>query len=117
MSDETPFSVLAVQHQNAELREELDRLAQANRELISMVEGHRAMVERLETWASQLDDRWAQAEFRGGQPFANELRRRISGSGFVAWPRLIPPRYNGSGEPCDMWTGPCCCGATHKEGV
>jgi len=27
-----------------------------------------------------------------------------------------PPRYNGSGEPCDTWTGACSCGATHIEG-
>jgi chromosome segregation ATPase len=35
-------------------------------------------------------------------------------SGFVPWPAGQPPRYNGSGEPCDMWIGPCCCGATHS---
>jgi hypothetical protein len=34
-------------------------------------------------------------------------------SGFVAWPDDHPPQYNGSGEPCDMWIGPCSCGATH----
>lgn len=36
---------------------------------------------------------------------------------FVAWPKDKPARYNGCNEPCDMWTGPCCCGATHKDGV
>lgn len=34
-------------------------------------------------------------------------------SGFVAWPKDRPPQYNGSGSPCDMWIGPCSCGATH----
>ncbi len=34
----------------------------------------------------------------------------------VPWPKDKPLRYNGSGEPCDAWTGPCCCGATHLEG-
>lgn len=36
-------------------------------------------------------------------------------SGFVAWPISQPPRYNGSGEPCDMWIGPCLCGAMHTK--
>jgi len=34
----------------------------------------------------------------------------------IAWPNDKPHRYNGSGTPCDMWTGPCSCGATHKDG-
>ncbi len=33
--------------------------------------------------------------------------------GFVEWPAGQPLQYNGSGEPCDMWIGPCICGATH----
>lgn len=36
--------------------------------------------------------------------------------GWAAWPKDQPPRYNGSGEPCDMWTGPCLCGAMHRKG-
>jgi len=36
-------------------------------------------------------------------------------SGFVPWPADQPPRYNGSGTPCDMWIGPCSCGATHLK--
>lgn len=36
-------------------------------------------------------------------------------SGFVPWPEDQPARYNGSGEPCDMWIGPCSCGATHTR--
>lgn len=35
--------------------------------------------------------------------------------GFVGWPADQPPQYNGSGTPCDMWIGPCSCGATHLE--
>jgi hypothetical protein len=35
----------------------------------------------------------------------------------VKWPIDKPLRYYGSSEPCDMWTGPCSCGATHTEGV
>jgi hypothetical protein len=38
-----------------------------------------------------------------------------SPSCFEAWGDR-PPRYNGIGEPCDMWTGPCSCGATHHQG-
>lgn len=37
-------------------------------------------------------------------------------AGFVAWPKDQPPRYNACTEPCDMWTGPCACGAWHTEG-
>lgn len=33
------------------------------------------------------------------------------------WPVNQPRKYNGRSEPCDMWTGPCSCGATHVEGV
>ncbi len=36
---------------------------------------------------------------------------------FVAWPEDQPKRYNACTDPCDMWTGPCACGATHKDGV
>lgn len=35
-------------------------------------------------------------------------------SGFVAYPKELPPRYNG-GVLCDMWIGPCACGATHVK--
>jgi len=35
------------------------------------------------------------------------------GSGFVPRDPNAPPRYNGSGTPCDMDVGPCSCGATH----
>lgn len=31
----------------------------------------------------------------------------------VAYPKDRPPRYNACTEPCDMWIGPCCCGAWH----
>jgi hypothetical protein len=36
--------------------------------------------------------------------------------GFTRWPANEPPRYNGQAEPCDMWNGPCSCGAWHQEG-
>lgn len=37
---------------------------------------------------------------------------------FVPWPMDKPPRYNGSNStPCDVWTGACCCGADHRDGV
>lgn len=32
---------------------------------------------------------------------------------FAPYPKDRPPRYNASSEPCDMWIGPCCCGAWH----
>jgi hypothetical protein len=37
-----------------------------------------------------------------------EMRRVLA-----SWPDGEPPRYNGSGDPCDAWIGACCCGATH----
>lgn len=33
-----------------------------------------------------------------------------------AWPEGEPLRYNACTEPCDMWTGPCACGAFHRDG-
>lgn len=32
------------------------------------------------------------------------------------WPSWAPKQYNACNEPCDMWTGACCCGATHLMG-
>lgn len=37
--------------------------------------------------------------------------------GCVGWPLDAPAMFNGSGEPCDMWTGPCSCGAAHRDGI
>lgn len=42
--------------------------------------------------------------------------KEANASGFVAWPSDQPKQYNGSGEPCDMWEGPCLCGAWHRDG-
>ncbi len=36
---------------------------------------------------------------------------------FVPYPADRLPRYNtysACSAPCDMWIGPCCCGAWHK---
>lgn len=49
------------------------------------------------------------------------LKRRVADykpgkSGFIPWPSGGPYRWNACTLPCDMWTGPCCCGATHEEG-
>lgn len=35
---------------------------------------------------------------------------------FIPWPDDKPTRYNACTDPCDMWTGPCACGAFHKDG-
>lgn len=40
-----------------------------------------------------------------------------NGAAFVPYPADKSPRYNGSGTPCDMWVGPCSCGAWHHGGV
>lgn len=52
----------------------------------------------------------------------NDSRREIvapvarTPAGFVPWPENAARRYNACAEPCDMFTGPCCCGAWHEEG-
>lgn len=37
-------------------------------------------------------------------------------STWVPWPDDQPRRKNHSGEPCNMWTGPCACGSWHEGG-
>ena len=32
---------------------------------------------------------------------------------FILYPEHWPPYVNGTGRPCDMLQGPCCCGAWH----
>lgn len=34
----------------------------------------------------------------------------------VSWPAWAPKQYNACTDPCDMWSGPCACGAWHREG-
>lgn len=58
---------------------------------------------------------------RAQKPVTNyaELLSAVSdnSNNYAEWPKDIPAQYNGQSEPCDMWTGPCCCGATHRNGV
>jgi hypothetical protein len=35
-------------------------------------------------------------------------------NGFLEYPEHWPRYVNGTGEPCDMLQGPCCCGAWHE---
>lgn len=37
-------------------------------------------------------------------------------NGFRVWPKWAPQQYNACTDACDMWDGPCACGAWHKEG-
>ncbi len=50
----------------------------------------------------------------------DQLRYRLDSNidtkKFIPWPHDVDKRYNGSSSPCDMWTGPCSCGAWHTEG-
>lgn len=32
------------------------------------------------------------------------------------WPDWAPKQYNACTDPCDMFDGPCACGAWHHEG-
>lgn len=45
-----------------------------------------------------------------------DFKDRDSDPGFIPWPSDQPPRFNACTDPCDMWTGPCACGAWHKDG-
>lgn len=35
------------------------------------------------------------------------------GNNFILYPEHWPPYVNGTGSPCDVLQGPCCCGAWH----
>lgn len=45
----------------------------------------------------------------------NKSSEQTEESSFVPYPAHLPPRYNGSGQPCDMLVGPCSCGAWHDN--
>jgi len=59
--------------------------------------------------------------------FSADLENRLREVGYkptlttandwMGWPDDKPKRYNACTDPCDMWTGPCACGAWHKDGV
>lgn len=42
--------------------------------------------------------------------------KMLEGEHMVPWPAGFPLRYNACTDACDMWTGPCACGAWHKDG-
>jgi hypothetical protein len=44
---------------------------------------------------------------------AAPYRRVVARNRFIPYPESWPPYVNGTGEPCDMLQGPCCCGAWH----
>lgn len=78
-------------------------------------------VKRARRWLAKVKpdhDGWKRIQTgRYGQLGAPETVGHADHVGaMVPWPADQPYRYNGSGEPCDMWTGPCSCGATHTEG-
>jgi hypothetical protein len=56
----------------------------------------------IEKRVKRLEELWAQA---------------VNENHFVPWPKDMPPRYNACTDPCDMFTGPCACGAWHHNGV
>ena len=35
---------------------------------------------------------------------------------WTAWPKGFE-QFNACTDPCDMWDGPCACGAWHKDGL
>lgn len=34
----------------------------------------------------------------------------------MIWPNNVPEYHNANIDACDMWVGPCACGAWHQEG-
>ncbi len=52
-----------------------------------------------------------------GRSYVGGFVTRVPGKRNCAWPQHIFKQYNACTDPCDMWTGPCACGAAHNEGV
>ena len=54
----------------------------------------------------------------GDRHVANRLEVDLANarnrSQFIPYPANWPPRVNGTGSPCDMLRGPCCCGGWHQ---
>ncbi len=64
---------------------------------------------------TELEQRVIQLEQAAGTPRTRE-ELAATVNQWKGWPEDQPLRYNGSGTPCDMWTGPCCCKAFHRNG-
>lgn len=48
-----------------------------------------------------------------------DVNRRLLEGGviagqFIPWPAYAPVQHNACTDACDMWEGPCACGAWHK---
>ena len=90
-----------------------------------------AFVERVEPLVEEADEKLS-----GGLALAVDTRQLVAylsdavtnlrqllaervqaarGLAMEPWPANEPPQYNGRGEPCDMWRGPCSCGAWHDS--
>ncbi len=56
--------------------------------------------------------------FRVEKPnlFGNDVGTRVNTDRFQSWPADVPAQFNGSSDPCDMFNGPCSCGAWHTDG-
>lgn len=87
---------------------------------------HDAHIERLE-WQHDLAQDAVAAADRGDMEKLSDALYKLrttfreeapaySGTSAVVWPVDEPKRFNGRNQPCDMWTGPCSCGAWHREG-
>lgn len=51
--------------------------------------------------------------YRAGWEHAFGKKSAAGQRRITRYPADKPKRYNGCSEPCDVWTGPCCCGAWH----
>lgn len=58
------------------------------------------------------------AEYSQAAKLADPEGQELDGERKVTgWPDDAHAMFNGSSEPCDMWSGPCSCGAWHREGI
>lgn len=44
----------------------------------------------------------------------DRLKEEVVDGQFISWPTYAPVQHNACTDACDMWEGPCACGAWHK---
>jgi hypothetical protein len=65
----------------------------------------------------EAEDPLPRGEVKAALREAREILVKHEARAFVPWPKDKPHQHNANREACDMWTGPCCCGAWHRDGV
>jgi len=96
------------------LREVRDAAARKRDEEQSNTESHEEIQARHRqiAWDNGIRNLTAE-EYRTASRMAGDHHPRA----VIGWPLDAPAMFNANNEPCDMWNGPCCCGAVHEEGI